>query len=259
MKKHKWLIILLVLILAFSLMACNKKADDADQNGKDEKSEATETDATESKTVETSEESKESETEESEEVEESEKAEESEEIEESEKAEETEAEGTDETEEVGSEDTDETEEADTDQNTGDVYENEEFSVSVPEGWVASPMQSSDGEQPTDKVSLFKGSMDDPLALLKAPVINLEYGDSDIPLTKMDKKFYEDAEDIDPIEIGGKSFSGFTAKSSDLPLTCLYAEDGDKQYQIYVWTEKPGGSISLEDADVIQIIESFQGK
>ncbi|HHT25505.1 MAG TPA: hypothetical protein GXZ76_08365 [Clostridiaceae bacterium] len=256
MKKQRLIVIFVVLIMAFLLMACNKKTDDSDPivtNGKDDvtKTAATESEKTEDSKAEESEEAKETEAKESKTAKATE-AKESKTVEKTEEVKETKA--------TESKDTKETEKTDTDQATpGLIYETEEFSVSVPEGWLAHPMVSADGEESTNKVNLFKGDAEDPFSLIKAPVINLEYGDPDISLTKTDKKFYDGAVDIDPIEIGGKSFSGFTAKSSDLPLTCLYAEDGDKQYQVYVWTEKPGGSISLEDADVIQIIESFQGK
>lgn len=242
MKRSKLIVVLLALIMALTLIACNKKADDSDEKDTKDEADVEETDATESETAEETEEAESEITEETEEPEE---------------IEETESESAEETDVIDSEDPDETEEADTDQvTTGEIYETEEFSVSVPEGWVTPSME---GEVHPYKVDIFKGDAEDPLSLLKAPVLNLEYGDSDNPLTKMDKKFYEDSEDIDPIEIGGKSFSGFTAKSSGVPMTCLYAEDGDMQYQIYVWTEKEGGNISLEDADVIEIIESFQGK
>ncbi|NLJ70039.1 MAG: hypothetical protein GX328_01050 [Clostridiaceae bacterium] len=256
MTKQKLLVVFLALIMAFSLIACSKKADDSDpveRNGKEDgrTKDVTEKETTEESKTEKSEKTKKTEVEKTEDAKETE-------VKESETAKETEATESETSEETDVVESEETEDADTDQVAdGEIFETEEFSVSVPEGWVTPP--AMEGEESTNKVSLFKGGMEDPMALLKAPVINLEYGDSGIPLTKMDKKFYDGAEDIDPIEIGGKSFSGFTAKSSDLPMTCLYAEDGDKQYQIFLWTEKPGGTISLEDADVIQIIESFQGK
>ncbi|MGI6578655.1 MAG: hypothetical protein ACOX3H_00185 [Saccharofermentanales bacterium] len=306
MKKNKLSVVLLALIMVFSLMACNKKADDSDLKARNGREDAEKTDATESEKAEESEkvteseevkeseevaetedvteteevaETEKTESEESEAAEETTKETEKTEVEETEKTEveetaETEAEDADENkaededvdktededaDKTEAEDVDKTEEINTDQaSPGEIYETEEFSVSVPEGWFAFPSIDADGVESTKTVSLMKGT-EDPFEAMDAPGINLSYGGPDLILMEVDKKYYDESEDLDPIEIGGKSFTGFTGKSYGRSLTYLFAVDGDLEYQVTIWTETPRGKISLEDADVIQIIESFQGK
>ncbi len=39
----------------------------------------------------------------------------------------------------------------------------------------------------------------------------------------------------------------------------FAVDKDKEYQVVLWPNMGGGNISIEDADVQQIVKSLTGK
>jgi len=138
------------------------------------------------------------------------------------------------------------------------FENEEFSIAVPEGWNAMPMYDQDEKEVSDQIILVKGS-DDPFAALNFPMITVSYGGPDNNKLPVDKDFYEEAEDLESLELGGKTWEGYTAMSFGSPMTYLFATDNDRTYQISIMTDQPEGSISLEDSDVIEIIESFIGK
>lgn len=162
-----------------------------------------------------------------------------------------------------SQETEATEEAkteetkDADDTAGKIFESEEFTVVVPDGWFAHEM-FKDGVAKTDQVNIVKGT-EDPFEAFDYPLITLSYGGPSMTLLPVSKDFYEGAEDIDPVEIGGKTFKGFKAITYDRPLVCLFAEDGEKQYQAAMWTKTSKGEFTLEDEDVVKILESFIGK
>lgn len=140
---------------------------------------------------------------------------------------------------------------------GETYDVGKFSVYIPEGWFAHPMFMNE-EKRDNQVNVVKGT-DDPMEAFDAPLLTLTYGSANSTIGYVDKEFYDDpeAKDLEPLKIGAKTFKGYTANSAGYDMIYLFAEDGDEQYQISMFYNQPNGKISLEDDDVIAIIESFK--
>jgi len=145
--------------------------------------------------------------------------------------------------------------------SGEMYDAGNVQALVPDGWkaFASLDVFSDEPDATDPnvVSICKGGETD-LDLFSKPYIRFDfYGPDKEMMMDMDsyKEFYENVKDIDPITTGDHTWTGFEATSSDVPLTILWAEEGEYQYQASIFTEASSGSISLSDSDVQAILAS----
>lgn len=134
-----------------------------------------------------------------------------------------------------------------------------FSVLIPEGWFAHPVYMNEALR-DDQVNIVKGTAD-PAKAFDAPLLNLSFGSKENPISFVDKEIYDDsnAKDIEPVAIGSRTFRGYTVKSSGYDLLYLFAEEDGQQFQIAIYYNQPDGQISLEDADVRAIIESFNPK
>lgn len=143
--------------------------------------------------------------------------------------------------------------------SGQIFEVGKFTVLIPEGWFAHPMYM-DNVIRDNQVNVVKGT-DDPQKAFDAPLLTLTYGSPSSSIGFVEKDFYEDPEarDIEPVVIGGKTFKGYTAKAFGSDMLYLFAEDGEEQYQVAMFYNQKNGQISLEDADVRAIIESFNSK
>lgn len=146
--------------------------------------------------------------------------------------------------------------------SGQILEVGEFTVLIPEGWFANfehPTHMND-ELAENEISIVKGT-DDQKKMSEAPALFLAYGCAENPISSDYKKFCESEENekIESLSIGDRTFNGYKAKGSEGDVICLFAENGEEQFQIVVYYNRPGGQISLEDADVRAIIESFRSK
>lgn len=143
--------------------------------------------------------------------------------------------------------------------SGQIIEVGKFTVLIPEGWFAHPVYMNEALR-DDQVNVVKGT-DDPAKAFDAPLLSLSFGSKERPISFVDKEFYDDsdAKDIEPVVIGGRTFRGYTAKSLGYDLLYLFAEEGGQQFQVVMYYNQPEGQISLEDADVRAIIESFNPK
>lgn len=141
---------------------------------------------------------------------------------------------------------------------GETYEAGNLSALVPDGWKAFPasdlFDEYDGDYDPNGLSIYKGAEDEFDVLIK-PGMQITYYDGS--MMEPSKDFYDDAEDLEPFELGGYTWQGFTCTSLDYPIAVLWAEDGNDQFSVNVWLENEGEQISLEDADVQAIIESIQ--
>lgn len=147
---------------------------------------------------------------------------------------------------------------------GEVYDTGSFSVAVPSGWKALGVEDmwteEEGDMDPTQVQVYKGA-DDYWDMFSTPGVTIAYYDADNTLTAdLLPEMYDDVTDLEPLELGGRTWQGFSAKSFDSPITILWTGEADSdQFQVSIWTEMSEGSISLDDADVQAIIASITVK
>lgn len=144
---------------------------------------------------------------------------------------------------------------------GEVYDAGNVSVLVPEGWMAIPVDDiwSEDEEATDpdQIQVCKDAESDIDILLK-PYVHVVYYDESTDMMQPSSDWYDDVEELEPITAGDKTWEGFKASSIGLPFATLWTgEAGGDQFQATIWLETDELSISLDDADVMAILESIQ--
>lgn len=142
-----------------------------------------------------------------------------------------------------------------------VYESSLISVTVPDGWMAFPgadFFKNYPDEPGDPhvIRIHKGATCE-LDQLNTPGLQINYTESDRHMTVL-KDIYDDVKDLNPLMIGDIVWQGFSAVSSDVPMTVLWATE-PHQIQIFIWTDMEKGSVLLEDSDVQTIIGSIKIK
>ncbi len=141
---------------------------------------------------------------------------------------------------------------------GETYNVGDFSIYVPGGWKALPVadvfaEEADAVDPT-VIQICKGGESD-LDIYTKPYIRLSYFGPDIEMYK-DKSFYEDVKDLEPVVAGNYTWEAFSCTSFGYAMTILWTADGDHEYQAVVYTDQQDGTISVADADVLEILKSM---
>jgi hypothetical protein len=144
---------------------------------------------------------------------------------------------------------------------GEVFDAGNVSALVPKGWAAFPVADmwSDEEDAMDpdQVQICKGAESE-WDLFSKPYIAIVYYGADTDLMAPDSSWYDEAKDIDDIKLSNLTWKGFTAVSFDMPMAILWADDGaGNEYQATIYLETSDAEISLEDADVLAILESIK--
>ena len=143
---------------------------------------------------------------------------------------------------------------------GETFDAGNVSALVPKGWMAFPVSDLFAEEENatdpDALQLCKGAKTE-WDLFSKPHMQINHYGPDSAMMEPSKDWYDDAEDLEPLQIGGRTWKGFTAKSFDVKIITLWTEDGEHQYQLSIWPEQSDGKISLDDADVQAIIASIQ--
>jgi len=144
--------------------------------------------------------------------------------------------------------------------TGEVFDAGEVKALVPAGWKAFPVEDfwSDEEGVMDPtvIRIIKGGESD-MDLFTHPYIQINYYGPDTTLWEPDMEFYDNGVELEPLTTGSHTWQGFTAESIGTPIAMLWTEEGDIQYQVSVTLEGSAGKITLEDADVLAILESIE--
>lgn len=144
--------------------------------------------------------------------------------------------------------------------TGEIYDTGDFSALVPTGWLAIPstdvFAEEEGALDATAISICKDGESD-LDLFYKPYVRFDYYDPYTEMMKPSSEWYENVEDIEPFTTGTHTWSGFKAEDDYGKMAVLWAEEGDYQYQATVWLEVSGNTITLEDADVLAILESVK--
>ena len=143
---------------------------------------------------------------------------------------------------------------------GELYDTGSFQVEVAAAWTAFPVsdlfsEEEDAIDPT-ALSICKDATSD-WSTLTNPNLRIDYYGPDTAMMQPDSSWYDDAADLEPIELDNYTWNGFTAVSMDYPMAILWAEDGDHQFQVSVWLEMDNGAITLEDADLLAMLGSIR--
>ena len=138
-----------------------------------------------------------------------------------------------------------------------------ITINVPGGWNAFPVADifAEEEGATDPgaVMVIKDGTSE-LDAFTNPYLQVNYYNAnETVMMTPDPSWYDEVEDLEPMEIGGRTWNGFTAVSLDYPIATLWCVEGDDQFQVLIWTEVEGKTISVDDADVQAIIASISVK
>ena len=144
---------------------------------------------------------------------------------------------------------------------GETFDGGNIEVFVPEGWKAyhGPDVFGDYEEGYDPnvVNIGKG-VENELELFSKPMVNIHYS-GDKSLIMPSKEMYEDGKDIADIKTGDYTWKGFTGVSMGYPIAILFTEFNDNQIQASITLENGDIKISLEDADVLALLEGIKIK
>lgn len=149
-----------------------------------------------------------------------------------------------------------------DKPTDEIFDVGDITVAVPKGWMA--FRNTDihaevsGTLSKRSVTVCKGATSE-FDIFSKPYVRVDYYGSDIQMIAPDKSFYDNVTDVAPFELGGLSWSGFSCESVGVPMSMIIAENGSDQYQVTVVKGQGDDAISLEDEEVIRIIESITVK
>jgi len=138
----------------------------------------------------------------------------------------------------------------------------EFSVVVPNGWMAIPVVNMFGQNSnkpkTNSIKLCKDAVS-PFDIMTKPSMEIIfYGNTKGIMPP--KSIYKDVVELDSFFTGDHVWGGFSASAlMGKKLVLLWEDTGAFQYQVNMWTEGEDSSVSLQDADVIKILESITPK
>lgn len=145
---------------------------------------------------------------------------------------------------------------------GETFDGGNIEVFVPEGWKAyhgaDPFDSYEEGYNPNEVNIGKG-VENELQLFGKPMLNIVYSGKDRTLYMPTKDIYENGKDLKDITTGEYTWKAFTAESLGYPIAVLFTEVGDEQLQVSLTLENNGEKISLEDEDVLAILERIKIK
>lgn len=144
---------------------------------------------------------------------------------------------------------------------GETFDGGNIEVFVPEGWKAyhGPDVFDSYEEGYDPnvVNVGKG-VEDEVELFSKPMVNINYS-GDKSLIMPSKDIYEDGKDIEDITTGDYTWKGFTGVSIGYPIAVLFTEFDGQQIQVSMTLENGDQKISLEDPDVLALLEGIKVK
>ena len=108
----------------------------------------------------------------------------------------------------------------------------------------------------DILNVSKGGQSD-YDLFTKPYVRINYYGPSVLMMEPDSSWYDAVVDVDPFTTGEHTWYGFSCESMGTPLTILWCEEGDIQYQATLSLGSDGDTISHTDADVQAILASVQ--
>ncbi|MBQ4258215.1 MAG: hypothetical protein II713_04360 [Clostridia bacterium] len=148
---------------------------------------------------------------------------------------------------------------------GETVDAGKFTVLVPNGWKS--FTSSDlfdeyeGDTDPTKLNIYRGAKSEWDQFSK-PGLQITYYGPNNHFYKPSKDYYDDAQDVAPIEIGGRKWEGFTADSLGTKICVLSTgddPDGD-QFCANIWLDMSGEGkdvLTPDDPAVIAILGSIK--
>lgn len=138
----------------------------------------------------------------------------------------------------------------------------EVTVDVPDGWLAFQNIDIHADDPGTlskrSVTVCKGATSE-MDMFTKPYVKIDYQGENIYLAPPMRDFYDKVVDLEPIELGGHNWEGFSCDSMGYPIVMLYVDEGDDQFLVTISCGLDDDAISLDDEEVIRIIESFTVK
>ncbi len=92
--------------------------------------------------------------------------------------------------------------------------------------------------------------------LSRPGLMITYYGPDTIMWEPSPDYYDNAEMMDDITIGGRTYKAFKATSLDYPIIIMWSMEPD-QIQINIWPENGNRKISLDDLEVQAILNSIK--
>lgn len=138
--------------------------------------------------------------------------------------------------------------------SGQLFDNGILRAFVPSGWKLFYGIDSDGNTSPKKLHIYKDAQTESDIFSKAGITVCFYGKNEIFLSTRD--FYDNVRDIEPFELGGHLWNGFTCTSFDYPYTMLEAKHNGCVFQMMILMKNGEHEISLDDADVKTILENI---
>ena len=135
---------------------------------------------------------------------------------------------------------------------GTAYDTGMFSMLVPDGWfgiaTSDLFDEYDGDYDPTQYSAYKDAKKELDAFSKPGVVVKYYPPSTTKWSPKD--WYDDSKDIDPVTIGGRTWTRFTCTSLDYPL-CVWetGEAGEDQFQVTVYLDNGDSKVKLTEDDV----------
>ena len=141
---------------------------------------------------------------------------------------------------------------------GETFDGGNISALVPEGWMGfhGADYFGDYEEGYDPnvINIVKDAESE-FDMFTKPYLMINYYRPDTVFMSS-KDYYDDAKDIESMDIGNYSWTGFTIDNMGYPTAILETTDGSISIQVTVILENEGEKISLDDADVQAIIASI---
>lgn len=144
--------------------------------------------------------------------------------------------------------------------TGETIDAGRVSALCPDGWESFGMPdlfSDDKDAMVTNILVFrKGAKSD--EDYSNPGIKISYYGENETFYKLNKDDYGESEDLEPIELGGRTWEGFTGLDSGQKYVWLWTgtSDSNEEFLINFLCEYDGVTISLDDVDVQAIIASI---
>ena len=134
------------------------------------------------------------------------------------------------------------------------FDNGILRVQVPSGWGLFYGIDSDGKITPKKVHVYKDAKIETDIFTHAGITICFFDRQDSYLSP--KFFYDNVVDMKPFNLGSYTWDGYTCTSLGYPYTMLEAKHDGCVFQVMILMENGEHKLSLDDADVISVLESL---
>ncbi len=136
------------------------------------------------------------------------------------------------------------------------YDSGKVSMLIPEGWQSYLMPDAAGAGNPNFVMVTKGAETD-ADLLTVPRVDVVLAENYTQDLEQVKAMYTDIVEVEPFELAGFTWEGFSGMAGSYPAAAYFTFVGDHTLQVNMLLENGGQTISFEDADVQAIMGSIK--